>query len=146
MNIDISHLDDCDTLEWEELDVSMLPKERNFNYTGTYKNAWHAHHEGLTRLAGEGYTMAQAAKQLNVSRQRVAQLAKRYQIDFKQRTRRLPSTDCALQMISLYALQGLTPVEVAKVVNMSQARVEEVAKTNGIKFRDQPNVLREMLG
>lgn len=39
MNIDISHLDDCDTLEWEELDVSMLPKERNFNYTGTYKNA-----------------------------------------------------------------------------------------------------------
>jgi len=145
MNFDIDQLD-CDP-EWEELDVSMLPKERgNFNYKGSYKQTWHIHREKLTFLASLGYTMAQAAKEMHLSRQRVAQLAAKYNIAFTQRKRRLPPTDPNLQDIVLYASQGLTPVEVAKITNLSQTRVREIAKHHAITFRDQPNVLRELLG
>lgn len=127
---------DCDP-EWDELDVSIIPNKKS-----KQKDGWHIHHESLTRMSQEGHTCAQMAKTLGLSRQRVSVLLRQYNITTNNGTRSNPF----VPLVRVYAHQGLTPKEVAKVLHLSEQCVEDIAKRNCVVFRDQPNIVRTLLG
>lgn len=139
MNFDFDQLE-CHE-EWDELDVSIIP-----NKTSKEKDTWHIHHQQLTHLAGEGHTCSQIAKTLGLSRQRVSILLKKYNIVLKNRYNRSTVANSSVHLIRVYAHQGLTPKEVAHILQFSEECVNDIAKRYCVVFRDQPNIVRTLLG
>ena len=104
------------------------------------------HYQDLLMLLEKGCTQTQAAEQLKVSKQRVNQMVKKYDLDFSNNTIFAQWEKTNTPWVQRYAAQGLTPDEVATALGFSTALVRKWAKNSGINFRPATRAPRTLVG
>lgn len=100
----------------------------------------------IAELAAKGHTQSSVAKTLGVSRQRVNALAKTNNLKFSADNGKNPNWKKMTYRVGVYARQGCTPQEVASILQLNMQDVLDFANESYIEFRNQPNVMRELMG
>lgn len=104
------------------------------------------HREEFLRMVSQGCSKAHVARVLGVSLTWVAHLSRKYQVQFLSDREVTPDHKKMMHTVATYARQGCTPVEVASILNIDEQKIVQYAHASAIVFREQPNVLRELLG
>jgi len=104
------------------------------------------HMPTIMSLAAQGHTKSAVARVLGVSTQRVQALAKKNNVRFSIDNAKNLNWKKMTYRVGVFARQGCTPKEVASILNISAQEVMDFAIENRIVFREQPNVIRELLG
>lgn len=102
--------------------------------------------EEFLRMVAQGCSKAHVARVLGVSLTWVAHLSRKYQVQFLSDREVTPDHKKMMHTVATYARQGCTPVEVASILNIDEQKIVQYAHASAIVFREQPNVLRELLG